>query len=675
MKFSKLVLAILPASFIVSVPAQAFPDNAAELREIIATEFAGNANAYVEEERGDFRRMACRNRADLVQQLLDDGLVVSDIPFDTAEDFYECAFDEDSWTALALIIDPEVLAVIEQEASTYSLPLQHAVYGDNYEGTRLLMENGAHTVDTRGWTQGTLTKDGHRLLVAHYITRENEQQAARGMEDAGYGDILADARQPGFWELVYQIGTGSEASGGGGGGLLGGIADIAIGAALGGSQMDFLMAGAGGSFLDAIAGGGEGGGSGQASLSPEGLEMQRRLSRYLLTVDAPPEPAPQPEAEPAALAAQPAAGPAPASATLSTLEELERLADLRDRGVLSDAEFEAMKGQIIAPAIAPAAVPTSSVPSQMQASPPQARANPGAPQTTAPPRPSGRNAAQPTRPVVSPPSASMTQPDLSALTGAGIEFDDIEATDLAGMLANARAVAATGDVSIFYDEKGQFRTTQAPEVAALAAQGEARPAYEGFDRVPEVQIELPCMDIPTPEEMARLEQGLPVEGFDAGWELCGDPNLAGAGGVSGNPLDEPGSDTNGSPTSGTQVTGGAADIAFQDINCEASENVSDPACAAQATGGAVSVLDYARGENCNSGTSFNIEIRNDLTVAQDVRICLQRSDGSQSCTIRTSVRAGEAATNYVCAFGGEVLVYSRITGERNWSAPKLALRY
>jgi division protein CdvB (Snf7/Vps24/ESCRT-III family) len=40
----------------------------------------------------------------------------------------------------------------------------------------------------------------------------------------------------------------------------------------------------------------------------------------------------------------PAAAPA---AETSYLEELEKLADLRDRGIISDEEFETMKGQLL----------------------------------------------------------------------------------------------------------------------------------------------------------------------------------------------------------------------------------------------------------------------------------------------------------------------------------------
>lgn len=40
--------------------------------------------------------------------------------------------------------------------------------------------------------------------------------------------------------------------------------------------------------------------------------------------------------------------PAPAPATSDTLTQLQQLADLRDQGVLTDAEFEAQKAKILA---------------------------------------------------------------------------------------------------------------------------------------------------------------------------------------------------------------------------------------------------------------------------------------------------------------------------------------
>jgi division protein CdvB (Snf7/Vps24/ESCRT-III family) len=55
----------------------------------------------------------------------------------------------------------------------------------------------------------------------------------------------------------------------------------------------------------------------------------------------------------AALGAEPGAAPgaAPAEAPAeepSYLEELEKLADLRDRGIITDEEFQAKKGQLLA---------------------------------------------------------------------------------------------------------------------------------------------------------------------------------------------------------------------------------------------------------------------------------------------------------------------------------------
>ncbi len=313
--------------------AMAFPDDAAELRQIIATQFGGDANSYVIGENGDFRRMACRNRVDLVQQLLDDGLVFSDVPYRTLKRFYQCAFDENEWDALALIIDPETLARVEQEAGSLFLPLQDPVYNNNYGATRLLLENGAHTVDNRRWTRGVLTKDGHRLNVAGFAVRQNLNEVLRAFEDAGFGEIVADARRPGFWDLVYNVGTGEEI-GGGFGGMLGGVADIVVGAALGGSTTDFLIASAGSSVLD------DGADRAATPRQISDVEIQRKLARYLVTVEMPPE------AEPASIESKGSEN-APAIQETDVLGELERLTDLRDRGALTDEEFETMKAALL----------------------------------------------------------------------------------------------------------------------------------------------------------------------------------------------------------------------------------------------------------------------------------------------------------------------------------------
>jgi hypothetical protein len=49
----------------------------------------------------------------------------------------------------------------------------------------------------------------------------------------------------------------------------------------------------------------------------------------------------------AALGAEPAAAPAEASAGPSYLEELEKLAALRDQGIITGEEFQAKKGQLL----------------------------------------------------------------------------------------------------------------------------------------------------------------------------------------------------------------------------------------------------------------------------------------------------------------------------------------
>lgn len=65
--------------------------------------------------------------------------------------------------------------------------------------------------------------------------------------------------------------------------------------------------------------------------------------------------------------------------------------------------------------------------------------------------------------------------------------------------------------------------TNRAESMLKSEQAQSGPTYEGFDRQPEVSKgALPCADIPTPEEMRRIEAGEKLEDFDAGWDLCDD---------------------------------------------------------------------------------------------------------------------------------------------------------
>jgi hypothetical protein len=59
------------------------------------------------------------------------------------------------------------------------------------------------------------------------------------------------------------------------------------------------------------------------------------------------ETAQAPAAPPAAPAAAPVAAPAPTEAAPSYLDELERLAGLRDQGIITDEDFEAKKKQLL----------------------------------------------------------------------------------------------------------------------------------------------------------------------------------------------------------------------------------------------------------------------------------------------------------------------------------------
>lgn len=343
MRASHFCLAIASAPLFLASPAAAFPDDAAELSEIIGSEYGGNANLYVADEAGDFRRMGCRGRNDLMQELLDSGLAMDQVDPDHRIDMFVCAVYDERAEFLQAFLTPEWLAEIDAEylGRRPISPLMFAMSENDYALTMALLANKPRYYHWQGKRVENLTPEGHLLLGAYRARKSKKDRSLAAYVEALPADLIEDSRNDAFVDMVddFALGRGgTNNGGGGGGGFLGGIADIALGAALGGSPTDFLIASAGASLLDAGGDGSEGSDAAPAN----NADMQRKLARYLTVVNAPtePEPAPTP-------ATQPAAPQATVSQSLSTLDQLERLADLRDRGVLTEEQFEALKTQIL----------------------------------------------------------------------------------------------------------------------------------------------------------------------------------------------------------------------------------------------------------------------------------------------------------------------------------------
>lgn len=396
-----LALAVLTS------PAQAMPEDVAEMRQIIAGEFGGNANAYVEEEAKDFRRMACRQRNDLLKTLLEDGLELDRLTYKTHVDAAYCAYQKEAGPTLRLILTPDLMTQWEESTfgQKYTMsPFQGAIYANEYDLVKVFLENGVHQA-FNDKELAVLTREEQLLLVVNWANDAGKEQAIRAFHDAGFSHIVAAAQNEANIRYV-RARLGKE---GGGGGLLRTIAGGVAGAYLGGTT---------GAALGILKGGTSGSDNeaeidptrplplatnraelgmmlGPVTLPKPGLEVQeiavdgpasftdiakgdiivaiggmpvaRRGSLYVATekvndaeqfeVDyirdgerrtaifglAQPEPAL------VELQAQPAtsASSSNVSSEDTTLAELERLADLRDRGVLSDEEFAAMKARIL----------------------------------------------------------------------------------------------------------------------------------------------------------------------------------------------------------------------------------------------------------------------------------------------------------------------------------------
>ncbi|WP_273678379.1 SHOCT domain-containing protein [Erythrobacter fulvus] len=413
-----MTLALATSSLFFAAPALAMPDDPAELNSLIRTKYNGDAAAYVEDNRGEFRKMGCEGRADLLQALLDAGLAFENLEqsrYSAHAQAIRCAFDKGKMEALALLLTPDAMTMFEEVefGQTWQASLlSSAIYWDSYDRVRHLLENGVHAAQ-HDKEAAILTREEHLLLAAYEALDTEKEDAIRAFQDAGFGHIIDAARNKANWRYVIDRMKGSR--GGGGGGLfrslLGGVAGAALGGTTG-AALGFLGAGA-----DA-SGDGDGNGAPQGSgplplatnradlgaqLNPvtaprRGLQVQKvdaggpsalaglmqgdvivsiagipvasRGSFYVATEEAfskerfeveylrdgvqqtalfdKSKAAPETGAAQAAGNLAPEAqAPARAPDPASTLDELQKLGDLRDRGILSEEEFEAMKARIL----------------------------------------------------------------------------------------------------------------------------------------------------------------------------------------------------------------------------------------------------------------------------------------------------------------------------------------
>lgn len=383
------------------------PDNPAELRATIHAEHAGDANAYVAANESDFRRMGCKGRGDLLQVLLNEGLALEDVPFQTHSKAALCAFMKKDMSAVSVLMTPDFITAYELsragEASAATL-LWSALYSDDYDMVRYLLEHGVHTFNYHRYWE-PLTREEHLLLAAESAVKHSKEDAMRAFGDSGFGHILAAARNEDKVTYVTYRLKGGKAEGGGGGllrSLVGGLAGAALGGTTGAAIG--LLEGSGsdsaggktvlpdsgplpldsgradpGLVLKTVSAPQRGmlvaevlaGGAGEAAglrvndlvIRIAGEPVALRGSFYVATAKA----AMTPEYEVEFLregelssvtfgqhgpsapeeSALPIAEPASQSVNDDTLGRLEKLGDLRDRGVISAEEFEAMKVKII----------------------------------------------------------------------------------------------------------------------------------------------------------------------------------------------------------------------------------------------------------------------------------------------------------------------------------------
>jgi len=416
----KLVSTALGAALIfltATVSLEAMPRTPEKLRALLADSYGGDPVAYVNAKPNHFREMGNKGRTDLVQVLMDAGLVLSVIDSKPREAFIFDTIMKSRAETLAAALDPDSITLSEDRGkgeNTWT-PLWRAIYKNNYDVTLLILQNGpSRTFNHRNYLQ--LTREEHLVLAASWAIKRGKNRALQAFSDAGYGHIVEVARNKAAVDYIdARAGIKSK---GDGGSMLGAVAGVVGGMALGGDLGSMIALEGGLAALDqssgnASEGSGQAGGPLQLATNRAhlGLQLQTVLEprRGMLVAKVVPDhpgdlagiqqgdvivaiagqpvayqgslwvsteiaakqeayvvdyfrgderlqatlsqfqqTKPEVEKSPSSGSRDAPTTEAAKSRSSSMIEQLERIADLRDRGVLSDDEFDALKAEILA---------------------------------------------------------------------------------------------------------------------------------------------------------------------------------------------------------------------------------------------------------------------------------------------------------------------------------------
>lgn len=214
------------------------PDDVTSLRQVIASQYGGNAQTYAEVEHKTFREMGCDGKIELLRALVEGGLDMATLSPPVHSGAFRCSIEKKQTEATLLLMTPGIITWWEDRcAGVYGcwMPLRLAIQQDDYRTVRRMLESGVHYF----WEHKDylpLTREENLVLAAETARKDAKDESQRAFVDAGFGHLLAASQDKAKLSYIKQrLKAAKGKRGNGGGGMLMGLLGGAVGFASGGA--------------------------------------------------------------------------------------------------------------------------------------------------------------------------------------------------------------------------------------------------------------------------------------------------------------------------------------------------------------------------------------------------------------------------------------------------------